>query len=1426
MTKTEQSETPIMKDAFPIVGIGASAGGLEALQNFIGAIPNDSGMAYVIVQHLSTDQPSLMDKLLRAHSVIPVNRITDGAPVEPDQVFVIPPGTFLEIVEGRFKLIEHPREEGVRTPIDRFFTSLSSAAGRMAFSVILSGTGSDGTVGVRSVKMMGGVVLVQESNSARFPGMPNSAAATGLVDFVLRARDMPAKILEIARHRESLDDQIGQKNLQDQIDSQLTTILECLETDGAHSFSGYKPGTLVRRVARRMSLLRQSSVAGYLATLTENPEERGLLMQDFLIGVTQFFRDPENYKAFGTQVLRPLLDLDQPSFRIWVPGCSTGEEVYSIAILIQELREETGDRRHWNIFGTDIDFEALRYARAGRFPEASLAPVDGERRERFFTPDGTYLQVDSRLREMCVFAPHDLLQDPPFSRLDLISCRNVMIYLNSDSQEAVFPRFHYALNPGGFLWLGPSETLGRSTRFFRALDRTAKLFQRDDAEEPGYSALSHPSAQRDRSRDVRGSVEPPMAPSTNPGEDIEKTSETVFLTRLANPFATINRQNEVVFLSEAMTHFVRPARGAPSNTLEDYLTQELRLPVQSAVDETRDTGLEAEVRNVVVQGRDASRIFDIRTAPVGAGSDHVVVALIETRHADIEKEVGQAGVLREESYQQELLMTRKRLTSMEREYQSSEEKLRSANEELLSMNEELQSSNEELETSREELQSINEELETINAELTENNRQLTRANSDLKNLFESTDIATLFMDQVDCVRLFTPEVARLFGVQERDIGRPIHDLATNIDYSNLQADAAEVRETLQPINREVRIKGSHETFAMRIRPYRTIDNRLDGVVITFVDITDRKLNEKRLEENARALSEQYAELETLYDTAPIGLSLVDLDLRYLRINETLAGINGLTVDEHIGAFQKDLLPEAHDQLADLQQRVIETGQPMIGLAVQTETPAQPGRVREFIVDFYPVKNGGEVIAIGSCVREITKERELERELVESAVRQRAAVAAAGLGVFEWHVDDDKAVWENERMFEIFGRDPAMGALTFKEFSEDVIHPDDLERFSTEMQRAKTHGRLETVVRVRRKADHALRHLAYSGTFLSDPQGKPERMFGVIADVTEQRRAQEREEGHRRRLKRLQDSLSSFVGLLDPDGTLIEVNATALARGGIMREDVIGKKFWDCWWWSFSADSQDRLRDAVGRAAQGETLRYNVPVRMAKGERLIVDFQLVPSFDDDGRVTEIVPSAVDVTDRVQAEERKDLLLAELEHRVKNTLATVQAVARITARMAVSKEDMAVSLIGRIAAMARTHEALTASDWQGQTLRALVEAEVSSYVGSDNRRFSFIGDDIQLEPRRVLSIALAIHELATNAAKHGAFSNGEGRVEVRATCDGSDFTRLEWREMDGPPVVPPKREGFGTFLIQQMLKKELGAEIRVSYHETGLICVIER
>ncbi|MFB0610776.1 chemotaxis protein CheB [Aurantiacibacter poecillastricola] len=1281
-----------------IVGIGASAGGLEALNELVSNIPPHSGMAYVIVQHLSPDHPSIMDQLLANHTELPVRRIESGMKVEADTIYVLPAGPWVTVKRGVLYLHERDETETLRTPIDKFFSSLAEDKGRDAFCVILSGTGTDGTLGVRAVKSAGGFAIVQESDSAQFPGMPDSAAATGLVDFSLPPRRIPDRLIEMTRHRDQFLTVDGTRQLRDQIQEHLPDILDKLDEEEGLNFSDYKPGTLIRRIERRMTVTRDRSVAEFIERLQADPQERTRLSQDFLIGVTQFFRDEEAFLKLNQEAILPMLGRDQESFRVWVPGCSTGEEAYSIAMLLAEAMGSLDDSRQWQIFGTDIDSAALRHARDGMYSESQVAMLSPERRERFFIKSETGFQVSPQLREKCIFAPHNLLQDPPFSRLDLISCRNLLIYLNADIQNAIFPRFHYGLNVGGYLFIGPSESPGKQEKFFTTIDREARLFQRNDSEPPAFSSLAM-SGQASLRREKRLAKSPISSPKPSEPKSFEAGFEaqvlSFFARQSAAPFAVVNSSDEISYLSEPMSRFIQPAQGQPSAAIDQFLLRDLRLPVRTTLSEARESGRVAVTRNVIISGQDDSEVIDVEARPLPFADGSFLVTLQPVRTQGAADLAGSAdGRSQEERdlIERELSMTRRQLAATMADFETTEQELKSSNEELLSMNEELQSSNEELETSREELQSINEELETVNAELSENNRQLLAANSDLKNLFDSTDIATVFLDQNLQVRRFTPASTRLFGIRERDVGRSINELKWRVDYNDLEEDAAQVASTLQPIEREVRIEATAETFLMRIRPYRRTDDRIDGCVLTFFDISERKKNEQQLAENAEVLGRQFAELETLYDATPVGLSLADKDLRYLRINKRLAEINGLPVEAHLGQLQSELLPEIDELVRETQLRVLKTGKASFGNEVHGTTPAQPEVERDWIVDYFPVRTGdGEVFALGCCVNEITEQKRLQRELEENEARLNFALETGRLGAWEL--------------------DPGTG----------------------EAKRSQLH----------------------------------DRIFGY---------------------EEMRDSWSYDIFM------------------------------------SHVVDEDRAHVDRQFRAALENRTEWNFAcqIRRADGVRRWIEVSGRPKFNSKGKVESFTGTIQDISERIEAEKQQSLLLHELQHRVKNSMATTLAIVQFSSRRATDLKSFINTLRDRLQAISRTHDLLTKGDWRGGRISEVLADELDPYRDGLAGRMRLQGDDPLLSSKQVLSLTLAFHELVTNAAKHGALSTDNGTVTVTTTLGDDDSVTVEWQEGGGPPVLTPEgnQTGFGSLLLGRIVGPDLDGKADLVFDSDGL------
>ncbi|MEM7687503.1 MAG: chemotaxis protein CheB [Pseudomonadota bacterium] len=1299
---SEKVEVEIMH-LCPVVGIGASAGGLEALSELVKAIPAQSGFAYVIIQHLSPDHPSIMHDLLGSHSSIPVVQIGEQQAIEPDTIYVLPAGPYATIEGAELQLHDRETTYGMRAPIDRFLGSLAKARGSEAFAVILSGTGSDGTSGVREIKQAGGIAVVQQADSARFSGMPDSAAATGLVDFSLTPREIPSRLIEIYHHHHQTLSESESEDRRRDIEASLGDIVGTLKEEDGHDFTQYKPGTLIRRIERRMMLRRERDVPAFVSTLKHSAEERARLLQDILIGVTQFFRDKDVFEKLAANVIRPMLDRDQQRFRIWVPGCSTGEEAYTIAILVAEIMEERGDTRPWQIFGTDIDGAALMHARAALYSATQVEGVSREHRERFLLQLEDGFQLVPELRERCIFAPHNVLQDPPFSRLALISCRNLLIYLTSEVQKSLIPRFHYGLNEGGYLLLGPSETLGNQTRFFRPLDREARLFQRKDETPPAFSTLDAPR-RGSRRRELR-SLHPAQLSKPNKAS-LEPSFEQQLLSHFARqsapPFASINANDEVSYLSERMSAYVKPVQGMPSAVLDQFLVRDLRVPARTAIRTVRQTGEPTVTRNIFVSEVGDPHIVDLEAVPLPFQSDTILITLQPVRTQDLDELTGAAesrGDAERDQIERELASTRQKLNAAQIGYEATEQELKSSNEELLSMNEEMQSTNEELETSREELQSINEELETVNAELAENNRQLLAANSDLQNLFDSTEIATVFLDENLCVRRFTPTSQRLFGFQDRDIGRSIADLQWKISYDELERDAAKVIETLQPIEREITIDKTEETLLMRIRPYRRIDNRIDGSVLTLVDITDQKHVEQKLQETANKLARQYAELESLYDATPVGLSLVDKDMRYVRINERLAEINGIPAVDHIGRSQSELLPDIDADIRHMQMQVLETGEASIGNPVTGTTPAQPGVERHWIADFYPVRDeASEVIALGSCVNEITEQKRLQlkleqalNDLMQSEDRLSFALDTGKVGAWEY----DLATEETDRTLlhdRIFGHDELLDEWDFEIFLGYVIEEDRAKVRLIFDEAAKTQSHYDLECRIRR------------------------------------------------------------------------------------------------------ADGQIRWIEAHSR----------------------------PRFSPEGNLVGFAGTLADITTRKEAEQRQALLLDELQHRVKNTMATTLAIVRFSSKRASSVEEFTKTLSARLHAISRTHELLSGRRWEGANVRQIALEEVKPYIDSIDERFVFKGDDPVLSAKQSLALSLAFHELATNAAKYGALSIDEGQVAIMCEVTDDGMLALRWKEEKGPPVTEPSSQdtGFGTFLLRQVLGPDLEGSAEIEYAWDGV------
>lgn len=844
-----------------IVGVGASAGGLAAFKTLFSLLPADSAMAFVLVQHLAPQHNSMLVDLLRPHSAMPIVEAEDGMPVSRNHVYVIPPDATLTIA-GRVLRVARPAPaRAQRRPIDTFFCSLAEQQGECAVAVVLSGVGSDGSLGVRAIKEHGGFTLAQaEIDHQAMSGMPLSAAATGLVDHVVPIEEMPEKLLAYRRHLEEVASRKDGEGVRQDTRDHLVELAALLRARTGHDFRGYKEGTLARRVQRRMQVRHLDSVASYLELLRSDPVELDNLFGDLLISVTEFFRNPEAFDALAANVIPKILAGKGPDdpVRIWVPGCATGEEVYTIAIIMREAMSAR-DRRIV-IFGTDIDAPAIAVARASKFGKQPFG-LSAERFDRWFVKDGDHYCPIKEVRDLCVFSVHSVIKDPPFSRLDLISCRNLLIYLNNDVQHRVMETFHYSLNPEGYLFLGPSESATRDAKLFTVIDKKRRILQRRDvsASIPKFSiAAAGPTL--------------PMAPQAKMADDgVDKRARRV-LEPFSPAYFVIDGRDEIIRFSGPGTgHYLEPSSGAASLSLFAILKRNLRQPVRAALEEAREhhRSVVQHGLNVRIDGR--TRAATLIVEPVGetreAGT--CVVAFREiVSEALSESAVSVApGDANVQALELELRDTQAQLQDAINDLELHIEEAKSASEEYQSVNEELQSSNEELETAKEEMQSLNEELQTVNAELFSKNDMLTRLNSDIHNLMDSTEIAIVFLDQNLRVKNFTPAIADIFPLQEGDRGRPLSHIVSRLIDTDLTDDLITVQRSHVIVEREMQIQknGQVSTLLMRARPYRTVNNRIDGIVVTFVDIN--ALTEVNAE---RA---RFAALAKASGDAIIGLSL-------------------------------------------------------------------------------------------------------------------------------------------------------------------------------------------------------------------------------------------------------------------------------------------------------------------------------------------------------------------------------------------------------------------------------------------------------------------------------------------------------------------------------------------------------------------------
>ena len=838
-----------------IVGIGASAGGLSALRKLFSKMPPDAGIAYVVVVHLSPEHESHLHDLLQPHCPMPVLQVTETLPLEVDRVYVIPPNANLNTIDTHLRLTELEEHRRERAPIDHFFRTLASTHDGHSVGIVLTGTGSDGTQGLRRIKECGGVTIVQDPDEAEYDGMPRSALAGGVVDLTLPLAKIPPRLVEIARTEPRVQAAVTLNG--DDDERLLQQVFARVRARTGHDFSQYKRTTILRRIGRRMQLNECASLEAYVEQLRSDAKEVTGLFDDLLITVTQFFRDEEVFRRLGEDTVAGLFEGHGPDrpLRVWSVGCSTGEEAYSLAML---LLEEAGRREVYpqiQVFASDLHEHSLGRAREGVYPGSIASDVSPERLRRFFVQDDGSFRVRKDVRELVVFANHNLLKDPPFSHLDLIVCRNVMIYLQRRVQEDVVALFHYALNPDGLLLLGTAETV-EGSELFRSEDKSLCLYRRRGVPTREPRLPVFPFAPRPLAPGEEAEPPPSERSTSSFGELHARIVE-----RYAPPSLLVDEHHEIVHNSLHAGQYLSMPGGEPTSNLFKLVREELRVELRAVIHAARESGSEVRSKAVdlEIDGRRRQVVLRVHPArdPELAGFLLVIFdAADPAAGPDSDAEGGAEGANRE--LEAELVLTKQRLQSVIEEHETAQEEMRASNEEMQSSNEELRSTLEELETSKEELQSMNEELTTVNQENRHRVEELSQLSSDLHNLLAATDIATLFLDRQLRIVRFTPQVSELFNIRNTDKGRPLSDLTHRLADGELGHDAERVLDRLTPVEREV-ASDDGRWFILRVLPYRSADDRIEGVVVTLIDVTARREAEEALRQANHQLEQRVAE---------------------------------------------------------------------------------------------------------------------------------------------------------------------------------------------------------------------------------------------------------------------------------------------------------------------------------------------------------------------------------------------------------------------------------------------------------------------------------------------------------------------------------------------------------------------------------------
>ena len=1215
----ESSGAPPVNCDFHIIAVGASAGGLEAIEKFFVGMPKDINAAFVIVQHLSPDFKSHMAELLCRKTSLEIKRVTNAIQVESRKIYLIPSNAQMMISNGRLLVTERDPEETLHLPIDHFFRSLADECGGKAIGVILSGTGSDGSRGVVAINESGGLVISQDEHTAKFDGMPISAQQTNSVHLVLPPERM-GEVISNYIEQSLTPDALTERELVATESSGMDSIFNLLRREYRIDFSVYKPATVTRRIERRISLSVAENIDDYVQMLSESPEELNLLYHDMLINVTHLFRDTAAFEALQSKVVPEILKKKRNShdpIRIWVAGCATGQEAYSIAIAFQEALEGHPSPPIVKIFATDVHQRSLHFASKGMYPVEAFKAVPKEIITKYFQKRPEGYEVTPTIRKMIVFAPHNVINDAPFTKLDLITCRNLLIYFQPIIQRKVFSLFHFALLTGAYMFLGPSETPGDIIDEFDVIDKKYRLYR--------------------KRRDVRltGNIRLPFAGSHLPptvsakGRSSRSTPESQLLAtydrlldRCMPPSFLADEQGQLIHTFGGAERFLQLRGGRASTGILDAIHDDLKTSVSGALQHAAKEQKEVRYTGIAVKTNLGIEQVRLSVDPIRDPRTEVVHTLITIEPIEDDSDFdpqSEEKVDMSELALNHISHLENDLRYAKENLQATVEELETSNEELQATNEELVASIEEMHSSNEELQSVNEELFTVNHEYQKKINELREMTDDMNNLFYLTEVGVIFLDRELKVRRFTPKIAEMFNLLPQDVGRSIENFTHNLSDETVLDNFLKVMESEEPYNEEVTDRhGNH--WLLRIIPYRT-KQQVDGVVVTLIDLNSVKETDAKLR-RYRDIVESTAE-------AIIG---ADTEGYIQSWNPRAEELYGYTAEEIIGKHISTIVPESlRAEAADVAKRTMSGEHIKNYYTTRVRKDGEPLFISITVSAVYNA--AGEVVGMSSLSNDLTDQRkaELEQDQLNALIKTTSDF----VGVCDPEGNTLSVNPAGRRMLGVAEDDDVVGSPIANWCPEKDALKLTEDYISVAMEEGEWRG-----------TSHILNsetgeEIALSAVITShkDPNGEIAFVSILGRDVTQQiefeKQLQERETFLRRTL----DGLYAFAAVLTPEGELLEVNRTGLTQAGLKAEDVVGKSFPDLFWWSHSPDVQKRVREAIQTAAEGNIVRYDTTMLLTGDQIVQIDFQLTPLFNDEGDVTHLVPSGFDITDRIELDSQQ-------------------------------------------------------------------------------------------------------------------------------------------------------------------------------------------